>query len=181
MNLTHRARACVSDAEVGELSKEGLADLIVALSDNVERALRVKVRRGAVCLKADHRVVDEVALLSTEEGLSLCLCLIDHRVDVGISEALLFSERSIYFDLWRRDSPAIGPNTHEIADALLSTPPPPHRAKHARALKVRACAVKGEEQELIGGNRLSHLTHAHSVLKNPIEVLIVTAEPTLMR
>ena len=123
---------------------------------------------GEVCQQADHRVINKIRLLSAEEGLSLCLCLIDHRVNVAVGEPLLLCHRAINLDLRRRDSPTISAHAHHVGDALLGTPPPPHRAQHTRALKVGACAIEREEQELIGGDRLSSLTHTHSVLKHTI-------------
>ena len=64
MNLANRARAGVSYAEVGKLREEGLRDLVVTLFDDVEWALRVKVWRACILIKAYDRVVDEVCLLS---------------------------------------------------------------------------------------------------------------------
>ena len=84
MNLTDRTRACVADAQVGELREEGLTDLIITLSDDVERTLSIEVWRGGVVVKADHIVLNEIALLCRQERLRLALCLVNHRVDVGI-------------------------------------------------------------------------------------------------
>ena len=181
VNLADRPRAGIGDAEVGELSEERLADLIIALTNDVERTLSIEVGSCGVVVEGHNIVLDQVALLCGEERLSLALCLIDHRVDVGIGEPCEISLGAINLDLRRGDCPTVHANGHEVSDALLRPPPPPHRAQHASALEVRPGAIEGQQEELVSRDRLGDLANTDRVLKNAVEVLIITREPPHMR